>query len=259
MKTKEIAPGSVLQRMYLKERLRAMNQPSRRFLEVGAGTGYTSNILLNAGYSGVGFDLNTASCDVNREMNRTFVESGRYAVRNDDFLDLPLSEKFDLIISCMVIEHLSEADVEAYFKKCRELLAPDGSIITLVPAGMQFWGIEDEIAGHFKRYSFACFEKIAAQHRLSIQKNVGLTFPVSNLLLQLSNFLIRKSEAHKQQMSMQERTVLSSNRQVMFKSDFPAVFGLFLNEITMLPFHLLQKACSKSTKSMVIYCEMKTV
>jgi phospholipid N-methyltransferase len=259
MKTQEIAPGSILQRIYLKKRINKIikNSKYRNFIEIGSGTGYLSNILLNKGYTGVGYDLNSASCDVNNQINSTFIGQNKYNVRNEDFLACKNEYgKVDLIISCMVIEHLNEEDTFKYFNKCRELLTDEGVLISLVPSSMKYWGIEDEIAGHFKRYSFNCFKIIAKEHNYRIVDCCGLTFPLSNVIFPFSNFLIKRAESKKLNMTKQEQTILSSNRKVLFKSDFPMFFYLLLNEFTLFPFHILQRIFKRNSNSLVIYCEM---
>jgi phospholipid N-methyltransferase len=258
MKTREIAPGSILQRMYLKERLKNIIQADKKkFIEVGAGTGYISNILLSKGCNGIGFDLNESSCDANRILNHEYVVKDLYEVSNSNFLNAELEHKYDIIISCMVIEHMENDDLNRYFTKCFELLSDNGVLISLVPACMDYWGVEDEIAGHYKRYTFNCFNEISRNFSFSIIRRVGLTFPISNLLFPLSNYFVKKAEFKKSSLTKSEQTVLSSNRKVLFKTDFPKIFYLFINELTMFPFHVLQKIFKYNNKSMVIYCEMK--
>jgi SAM-dependent methyltransferase len=256
MKTLEIAPGSILQRTYLRERIKRMNI-NGKFLEVGSGTGYNSNLLLSNGLTGLGFDLNPNSCKVNSQLNGHYISKGKYLIRNEDFLNSKIEVKYDVIFSCMVIEHLNEKDVKRYFSKCFDILSENGILITLVPSSMKHWGIEDEIAGHFKRYSFECFEKLADQFSFSISKCDGLTYPTSNIIFPISNFLVKRTESKKLELSKQEQTINSSNRKVIMKTDFPLFFKPFFNRFTMYPFHLLQKAFRKNPSSMVIYCEMK--
>lgn len=259
MKTQEIAPGSILQRIYLKKRINKIIKTNkhRNFIEIGSGTGYLSHILLNKGYLGVGYDLNSASCEVNHQVNKSFIDQNKYEVRNEDFLACEkVVGKADVIISCMVIEHLNEEHIFKYFKKCREMLSDDGILISLVPSAMKYWGIEDEIAGHFKRYSFDCFKSIAKEHNYKIIDCCGLTYPISNVILPVSNFLIKRAESKKLTMSKQEQTILSSNRKVLFKSDFPTFFYLILNDFTLFPFHILQRIFKRNSNSLVIYCEM---
>lgn len=257
MKTYEIAPGSILQRMYLKNRIEKNLLRGKKFLEVGAGTGYQSRILLEAGMTGKGLDLNIESCKTNQELNASFISQGLYEVEHKNFFDENPNEKYDLILSCMVIEHLPDEDVFKYFEQCKKYLKAGGIIITLVPSCMKYWGIEDEVAGHFKRYQFSDFDKIGQQCQLKIHHMAGLTYPISNILFGLSNKLVNKAESHKKNLSMEERTVNSSSRKVLFKTDYPWYFKLALNSITLSPFYFLQNLNRKNPDAMVIYCELK--
>jgi hypothetical protein len=83
----------------------------------------------------------------------------------------------------------------------------------------------------------------------------GLTYPISNILLPLSNFLVRRSEARKLALPILERTKLSGHRNVRFKTHFPAPLRLVLNDTAMLPLHWMQKAFSQSERSLVLYFE----
>jgi SAM-dependent methyltransferase len=249
-----LAPGNVLQLMYIKERLASL--AGKRFFEVGAGNGHLSSCLLELGLCGVGFDLNASACENNAALNNRAIVDGRYCVMNADFLRTPLTDRADMIISSMVLEHLLPAEVDAYFERCRDVMTPDGTLVALVPASPAHWGIEDEIAGHHKRYSFSCFEDIARIHGLSIVHLAGLTYPLSNWLLPLSNFLTRRRERYKLGLTMQERTVLSGNRDVRWKTHFPRFVAYLVNDTTLYPFHLLQRAFRNHPGAMVIYCEL---
>lgn len=252
----DLAPGSILQRMYLRRRCRAFNHSGGFFYEVGAGNGGLSELLLSLGYCGEAFELNPDACENNRTRNSAAVASGRFTVSNEDFFTSVRARRADLILSSMVIEHLPQADVSAYFRRCAHLLRPGGVVVTLVPAGSQYWGIEDEIAGHFKRYAQADFAPLAAEAALKVDHVAGLTFPVSNMLLPLSNFLVRRAEGHKRTLELQQRTVLSGNRQVPFKTVYPRFLRLLLNERTLWPVDLLQRVFWRSPRCMVLYCEM---
>jgi hypothetical protein len=122
---------------------------------------------------------------------------------------------------------------------------------------MRHWGIEDEIAGHVKRYELHEFDPIARRYGFHLQHLAGLTYPVGNLLLPISNYLVRKRESAKKSLTLRERTILSGNREVIFKTDFPAGFASVLNPVTLYPFHMLQKLFRKHSNSMVIYAELK--
>lgn len=250
----DIAPGSILQLMYFKRRIR--KKKYKTFCEIGSGIGALSELLLKSGLTGRGYDLNKSACNNNEKRNLSYIHRGNYTVRCEDFLVNPPAEKFDLIISAMVIEHLSDEDVKRYFEICKEHLNLNGRIILFVPASQKYWGIEDEIAGHFRRYEFEDFGKIASAHSLRIHDLCGLTFPLSNILFPLSNYMVRKSEAQKKNLTMQQQTIQSGNRNVKFKTSFPLLLKLILNEVALYPFYLLQRIFKNHSSSMVIYCEM---
>jgi SAM-dependent methyltransferase len=253
----EIAPGSILQRIYFKNRLKNQFPDGFTFCEIGAGNGWNTSELLRINGSGVAYDLNKDCCINNRSKNGRAVSEGKLHVFNQDFLTTPIEAKYDVVFSCMVIEHLNSTDLDAYFERARSILNPNGIIVCLVPSNMDYWGIEDEIAGHFKRYEFQDLIQIAINQKLKISDIAGLTYPISNILFGLSNRIISKSEVQKKSLDMQQRTELSGNRGVQLKTTYPAFFRLVLNQTALRPLHWLQLIFREKADSMVIYVEYK--
>ena len=252
------APGTILQGIYLKERLRRL--PTGRFLEVGCGSGWVSSLLLRQGWTGSGIDLNPASLSRAEAANASFVRDGRYRTVHGDFLDSAPgigADPFDLIISCMVVEHLDDCGESAYFRRCRERLAPGGLLITIVPGSPAHWGIEDEIAGHHRRYTRDSLARRLEEESWDVGHLSGLTFPLSNLLLGVSNVLVRRAEQGQTALSMRERTLASGDRSVFLKTRIPPVFGVVLNEWALLPWHLAQKLSSRHPSCLVLYAESR--
>jgi phospholipid N-methyltransferase len=252
-----LPPGTLLQLMYLDERLE--NIPAGRFIEIGPGSGEITQKLLNAGWMGDVYDLSEETLNKIRIRFATEFAEGRLHAFAGDFLELSVGRDpgsgVDLIISCMVMEHMLDASETNFMEQAAKLLDRNGMMIGLVPASMAHWGIEDEVAGHVRRYDRATLLRLFEKTGWTARHLAGLTYPVSNILLPLSNFLVRKSEGEKTSLSQRERTKYSGRREVRFKTTFPSVLGLVLNEVTMLPLHWLQKAFSGSTRSLVIYFE----
>lgn len=249
-----LPPGSILQHLYVEERLRTVK--TGRFLEVGSGTGDLSRLLLKKGFSGLGLDLNVGANDHNSKLNSDFISSGQYRILNQNFLEFVSEIRFDLLISCMVIEHLNQEELDVYFEKCKSILNKDGMIVILVPSSMRYWGIEDEIAGHFLRYERKDILDFELRFGLSVQHLAGLTYPLSNFFIGLSNFLVKRKEGSKRQLLLKERTIQSGNRDVFLKTKFPKVFGLILNKVFLRPFHWIQKLNLDNEDALVIYCEL---
>lgn len=250
-----LPPGNILQYLYIKRRLKTLK--SKLFLEIGSGNGFLSHELLSIGLNGVGCDLNENACINNTNLNDSYIKDNKYKVIQGDFTNYNFTQKFDLIISSMVIEHLDDLSLIEFIDKIKLNLNQNGVIVFLVPASMKYWGIEDEIAGHFKRYEFSDFEELSVKHKLKINHLVGLTYPISNLLYKLSNKVIKKNESSILDLSQKEKTIYTGNREVLYKTTFPKIFKIILNEYCMYPFHLLQMLFSKSSESLVIYCELK--
>ena len=255
MKSPALPPGTILQHLYLQERLHLI-KPGH-FLEVGCGKGFISKILLDLGWSGIGCDLNQQSLDYAVFLNSTAISKGKYTVSTQNFLNLTASSssKFDLIISCMVLEHFTDDEESAYFKKVKNLLTSNGKMILLVPSCPDYWGCEDEIAGHYRRYTFADIESKLYNFGFTINDIAGLTYPISNILYPIGELLVSRAESQLKSKTMLERTKKSGNRNVVFKTNFPNIFKLLLNKFTLYPFHVLQKCNKKNRNCLVIYTE----
>jgi SAM-dependent methyltransferase len=252
-----LPPGTLLQLMYLEERLR--NVPPGRFIEIGPGSGEITQALLHAGWSGRSYDLEARTVSKLNQRFKVAVAEHRFYGLHEDFLSSnpDQMEKAELVISCMVMEHLGGPVESRFMSVAGRVLSDSGMMIGLVPASPAHWGIEDDIAGHCRRYTRSSLEALATANKWRLQHVAGLTFPVSNMLLPISNFLVRRSESSKLTLSQLDRTKESGRRQVSFKTHFPSVLGLILNRITMMPAHLVQKMFSRSEKALVIYFEAK--
>lgn len=254
---KTLPPGTILQLMYLRERLEKV--VPGRFIEIGPGGGDISALLLELGWKGTTYDLEPRTVERLKTRFSQEILDGRYNVYNGDFLALTASQdtKVNLIISSMVMEHLND-DLESKFMfQSRNLLGDNGLMIGLVPASPSHWGIEDDIAGHHRRYTREALRLLTSNSNWAIYHLTGLTYPISNILLPISNFLVRRTESKKIDLSNIEKTKASGIRNVRFKTTFPNIFSLILNRYTLLPLHLLQKAFSSSPNSLVLYFEAK--
>ena len=245
--------------MYVKRRLKPFRGKELFFYEFASGSGDLSRLLLDIGFQGAGFDLNSGACEKNRQKNKKDIDSGRYKVRNENFFETALARSADLVACCMFLEHLPQPDVERFLTVCQRVLRPEGLLVVLVPASAKHWGVEDEIAGHQRRYEFQDFREMAKKAGWRLRHLTGLTYPLSNWLLPFSNRLVRGHEGHLRNLSEQERTVLSGDRQVPFKTVYPDFLRIFLNPVVLYPFYILQRLFRNHPDSLVIYAELKKV
>lgn len=245
-----LAPGTILQKMFLSKKIARLSR--KTFIEVGPGEGEITKILLDMGMSGIIFEtspqcINTLKSRFSNEIGKNLV------ILEDSFLEHSSEVKVDLIICSMVLEHLNISDEKLFILACEKLLIDKGDLIILVPSNSRYWGIEDEIAGHYRRYNRNSLYNLFSKSSLEVKQIVGLTYPLSNLLLPISNYLVSKNEIEKMNLTFQERTFVSGHRNVPFKNKFPWILKILLNRFSMYPFYLLQKIFKNSNKAMILF------
>jgi SAM-dependent methyltransferase len=113
-----------------------------RVLDLGAGIGTHTKQL-----QGFASEVVAAEPDPEfAEMLRRNVEGVEVVVGGADAVEGP----FDAIICFNVLEHI--ADDESTLRRIRELLAPGGALLLLVPAHRALHGKIDDAFGHHRRY-----------------------------------------------------------------------------------------------------------
>ena len=251
-----LPPGTLLQLMYLRERLKHV-KPGR-FVEIGPGSGEITQLLLDQGWVGQSYDLEAVTIERLQIRFANEIKRGSYRLDNIDYLlQHHQPESVDLVISCMVMEHLDDATELSFMRQSSEVLKSDGLMIGFVPGSPIHWGIEDDIAGHCRRYTRDKIKSLMADTGWTTGHLVGLTFPISNFLLPVSNFLVNRSEKSKLSLTPIERTKQSGHRNVAFKTHFPFMLGMVLNRFILWPLHLLQKLFKNSDRALVIYFESR--
>src|SRR5262245_30676656 len=183
-----LPPGTLLQLMFLQERIGVLSPG--HFIEIGPGQGEITARLLAAGWKGTACDLDEKTvCFLKRRFAKELA-AGRLQVVCRSYFDLHGEKDADLVTSCMLMEHLDTDQERQFMQVSARHLRKDGRLICLVPASPAHWGIEDEIAGHFRRYTRSGIRRLLEENNWCLEQIAGLTFPVSNCLLPFSNFLV---------------------------------------------------------------------
>ena len=160
-----------------------------RILDYGCGSGFLVGKLQAIG-------LDASGVDVSDEAIRVGIGRG---VKNLYSLDRVRSHfddnSFDLVMALDVIEHIKN-DKEAIDELSR-VLKPNGHLIIMVPAYQWMWGVQDDVAHHFRRYSMGSILKLAGNYsELGVIKksyfNTFLFPPVAAVRL-VSRFLRLKN------------------------------------------------------------------
>lgn len=143
----------------LRKALRQVEATRRRplrILEVGAGIGSLTRVLLESGEV-TATDISAPYID--RLKNRFQNREGFTAELWDATQPAPSEWKpFDLIVAFNVLEHL-EGDTDI-LKKWGELLRPHGSMILLVPNLPKLYSPIDRAVGHYRRYTSKDLEQV---------------------------------------------------------------------------------------------------
>ncbi len=135
--------------------LKAAVPPPARVLDAGCGVGTLSLSMLTEGYEVAGVDasslcLEKLTLKLSRAHGRDIAErAGPFCVCGLN--RLPFADRsFQAVVSGEVLEHL-EDDAGAASELSR-VLAPGGFLVVTVPANPRLWSMEDEWAGHQRRY-----------------------------------------------------------------------------------------------------------
>lgn len=126
--------------------------PESLFFDIGGGNGYVSHGLIKEGIQtvliepGIQGCINAKKRGVKQIICSTLEESG--CKKNS----LPAVGLFD------VVEHIEKDD--AFIKTISEHLQNDGYLYVTVPSFSFLWSSEDELAGHFRRYSLSQIEDL---------------------------------------------------------------------------------------------------
>lgn len=253
-----LPPGSILQLLHIERRLKKITPGT--FIEVGPGAGDVTAVLLSLGWVGHVYDLHKPTIEKLEKKFKKEISDSKLTLHLGDFIGSDqVIDNSDLFISCMVLEHIPKHLVAPFFDKVHQQLKENGLAITIVPGSPSHWGIEDDIAGHVERYTFCSLEDEVRELGFSQKYISGLTFPLSNMFLPLSNHLVKKAEKNKISLKLKARTALSGDRNVKYKTHYPKFINIVLNRWVMRPFDLLQRIFSKSPSSLVIYQESQKV
>lgn len=101
-------------------------------LEIGCGVGTVTSLLARYIKQGhiIGVDVSGVSIAKAKE---ALAAHKHVEFIKGDIVELPLSRKFDVIVMPDVIEHIPLANHSSLFRKCSNLLKPDGFILIHIP------------------------------------------------------------------------------------------------------------------------------
>lgn len=249
-----LPPGSLLMRAAIKDLVYSYTKNVSQkfnFLEIGCGDGSLSKMLLDDFNSvGVGLDYSSEAIQETANSCNKYIAGSKYLLTQSHFNDYQATTSFDIILCCMVLEHVENEG--RFIRRCYELLKKGGILIITVPAHMKYWSQEDELVGHFRRYNREDLDNLLQDYKFSEIEVKSIQAPISNILFKVGKYLISKSsETSKTLLSLEEQTKLSGLQYVKWKTVFPFWIKVLMNDITIRPFHYLQKIFYKTNYGLV--------
>ncbi|MHB8525667.1 MAG: class I SAM-dependent methyltransferase [Candidatus Acidiferrales bacterium] len=127
-----------------------------KVVEIGAGTGTFSQLLLNADCTAE-LVLFEAAANLFPSLRKRFSEDPRVHVHAGSFEPSVLREPVDSVVLVNVLEHVS--DDAALLLRIQRSLRPGGSLLLFVPALQWNYGSLDKAFEHHRRYSKRALEK----------------------------------------------------------------------------------------------------
>ncbi len=115
------------------------------FLDIGGGNGYMTSALQSLGFAAVLIEPGSEGCFNAKSRGISTVLCGTAADLNSASATPSSAGLFD------VLEHVS--DDKVFLEQIFEILPPGGRLYLTVPAVPSLWSREDELAGHFRRYT----------------------------------------------------------------------------------------------------------
>lgn len=180
-------------RTYLIRRLVKRVRP-RWTLDIGCGSGSVTRQLANLSEHVHAVDISEKAIDVSRDNlkdcpNVTFEVVDLFACPPEERRHL--EGRFDLVVLPEILEHLG--DDRGALRMVGELLLPGGCVVATVPADPRQWGIDDDLAGHKRRYTkeelHVKFEEVGFE----IKSLVNWGFPFTRALVGVERRLMASS------------------------------------------------------------------
>lgn len=162
-----------------------------KILDFGCGSGIFVSELQKKGYQTFGTDISEEAIKYGE-----LRDIKNLKVQNSHRLDYP-DNNFDAVLSMDVLEHLE--DESWAIKEVERILKPGGKFIVMVPAFQFLWGVQDEVAHHYRRYTLGGIKKILNSGEFDINRatyfNTLLFLPIAFVRILSKIFNLKKRQS----------------------------------------------------------------
>lgn len=214
-------------------------KPGKKFIEIGPGNLKLSSELVNKFNEGIAIDFESSVKNIYAGLPPHI--KSKLSVKIGDLFNLELSNKFDCVISCEVMEHVK--DDRAFLAKASSMLNKNGQIIISVPAREKYWTIHDEVVGHYKRYEKSELIRMFREAGFTNINIYSYGFPFTNALWVLRRIHGEKQSKEKANWTKTKQTKKSGVGQIPKKYD---ILGVVINKYSFVLPNLVSSLFSKS-------------
>lgn len=189
---------------YLMRRDRILNYLRNRkqkgtLLEIGCGTGALIEDCRRLGYRCDGLEISEDALKIARSVHQKNDDVHLYS----EFCD-SLTEKYDILISCEVIEHI-EDDLSA-LKLWASTLKADGVAVISSPSNPANFNALDLWAGHFRRYTHKSMTNLCENAGLEIIRFESYGYPLVDLTEKIRGWICKRQLKKQKGTGMQAAT-----------------------------------------------------
>lgn len=168
------------------------NTENTRVLDFGCGSGYFIGELQNKIPNSYGIDMSDEAIDFGKSKGVK-----NLSVLKENKIDFP-NNYFDYVFSMDVLEHLE--DEKWAIEEISRVLKVNGKFVIMVPAYMFLWGVQDEVAHHYRRYTLKKLTKLVMKNgNFQIKKssyfNTFLFLPIALIRIISRIFNLKKRQS----------------------------------------------------------------
>ncbi len=221
------------------------------FIDVGCGAGELDCSIASLGKTGKGVDFSDKAIETGNTLRDKYgISETALEFKKQDAFKLVGKEKYDLVISCEVLEHVE--DDRALLKTLVAL--SNRYVIISVPAKEKLFDEWDTMVGHYRRYERDGLKKLLESSELNVVNFANYGFPFTDIVRYLRRVLAKDKNGLSRK-DMKTRTQASGVNPVKP----PSFLYKFDLEIFITPFYWFSKLFNSSdlSEGYLVLCEKK--
>lgn len=228
-----VTPMFILRKYALLDALQSL--PPGRFLELGAGTGTLTQVLVERGFHGICNDISTES------LAAVAARFAQHQVTTTSDLHSLDDASFDFVFAFEVLEHIEDdhAALRAWLTKLKR----GGHLLLSVPSHQRKFGRDDRLVGHVRRYERSRLLALVEANALHVLQLSSYAFPLGIVSRHAANLAYWMTGADVQTTSTGDAQAIERSKQSgMSRPLLTRLLAPLFREAALMPFVHLQRA-----------------